>query len=59
MQERQRDPFFEQLKADVQESIEAVDRGKLVNAPVLWEEMRLQIDDVERSTSFQLHIDTA
>ncbi len=51
MQERQPDPFFEQLKADVQEGIEAADLGELVNASVLWEEMRLQIDEVERSTS--------
>ena len=68
MQERQPDPFFEQLTADVQEGIEAADvqegieaadRGELVDAPVLWEEMRLQIDEVEHSTSFQLHINTA
>jgi len=51
MQERQPDPFFEQLKADVQKGIEAADRGELVDAPVLWEEIRLQIDEVERSTS--------
>lgn len=51
MQERQSDPFFEQLKADVQEGIEAADRVELVDAPVFWEELRLQIDEVERSTS--------
>ncbi len=51
MQERQPDPFFEQLKADVQKGIEAADRGELVDAPVLWEEIRLQIDEVERSPS--------
>jgi len=56
MQERQPDPFFEQLTADVQEGIEAADRVELVDAPVLWEEM---IDEVEHSTSFQLHINTA
>ncbi len=51
MQQRQPDPFFAQLKADVQEGIDAADRGELVDADSVWEELRSQIDEIERTTS--------
>ena len=51
MEQRQPDPFLGQLKADVQEGIAAADRGQVVSADVVWEEMRSQIDEIERATS--------
>jgi hypothetical protein len=51
MEQRAPDPFFEQLKADIQEGVEAADRGELIDADVVWEEMRLRIDEIERTAS--------
>ncbi len=49
MQQPRPDPFFEQLKDDIQEGIEAADRFELLDEDVVWEDMRLQIDEVERT----------
>ncbi len=51
MQQRQPDPFFEQVKADIEEGIVAADNGELVDADAVWKEMQLQIDEVERAAS--------
>ncbi len=49
MEQHAADPFFEQLKADVQEGIDAADRGELVDAEVVWQEMRERIDEIEKN----------
>jgi predicted transcriptional regulator len=36
MQQRQPDPFFEQLKADIQEGIDQADRGELIDETEVW-----------------------
>ena len=51
MEQRAPDPFFEQLKADIQEGVDAADRGELVDADTVWDEVRSQIDEVERTTA--------
>jgi hypothetical protein len=36
MHDPQRDPFFEGLKADIQEGVDAIDRGETVPADEVW-----------------------
>jgi hypothetical protein len=36
MHEPQRDPFFEGLKADIQEGVDAIDRGETLPAAEVW-----------------------
>uniref|UniRef100_E6PCW6 Prevent-host-death family protein n=1 Tax=mine drainage metagenome TaxID=410659 RepID=E6PCW6_9ZZZZ len=43
MQQRQPDPFFDQLAADLREGIEAANRGDVVDADVVWRELGLDI----------------
>ena len=36
MHDPQRDPFFEGLKADIQEGVDAIDRGETIPADEVW-----------------------
>jgi hypothetical protein len=36
MHEPQRDPFIEGLKADIQEGLDAIDRGETIPAADVW-----------------------
>lgn len=38
------EPFFEQLKKDIQEGIDAADRGDVVEAEEVWREFGLDKD---------------
>jgi len=43
------DPFFEQLKADIQEGIDECDRGETVSEEEMWRELDAIIDEAKRN----------
>ncbi len=45
MYEPKGDPFFEQLKADIQEGIDSADRGELIAEEDVWRELHERIDE--------------
>ncbi|MGP6157170.1 MAG: hypothetical protein ACLPYS_06625 [Vulcanimicrobiaceae bacterium] len=49
MQQRQPDPFFEQLEADLREGVEAAERGELISADDVWARLYGRVDEVEKS----------
>ncbi len=48
MQQPKSDPFFEQLKADIQEGIDAGDRGETTAGEDVWRELHATVDEIER-----------
>jgi hypothetical protein len=48
MQQPKGDPFFEQLKADVQEGIDEANRGEGIDAEIVWAHLREVIAELER-----------
>jgi|GEM_PF-3531304 len=48
MQQRKPDPFFEQLREDVQEGIDAADQGDVTPAEEVWQELNATIEEIER-----------
>ena len=49
MEQRQPDPFFEQLKADLQEGVDELDRGESIAAEDVWTDLYSRVDDIEKS----------
>lgn len=49
MQQRQPDPFFEQLKADLQEGVNELDRSESIAAEDVWTDLYSRVDDIEKS----------
>ena len=43
------DPFFEQLKADIQKGIDDADRGALIDEAEAWKHLYAVIDEIEQS----------
>jgi len=43
------DPFFEQLKADVQEAIDECDRGETISEEEMWRNLYAAITEIERN----------
>jgi predicted transcriptional regulator len=50
VQQPKPDPFLEQLKADIQEGVDAADRGDTVPAEEVWRELHATVDEIERSS---------
>jgi predicted transcriptional regulator len=48
MEQRSPDPFFEQLKADIQEGIDQADRGELIEESDMWKHLYAVIDEIEQ-----------
>ena len=48
MERLRNDPFFEELKADIQAGIDEADRGELIPADQVLEEVRKQLEEFER-----------
>jgi predicted transcriptional regulator len=48
VQQRQPDPFFEQLEADLREGVEAAERGELIPADAVWAQLYARVDDIEK-----------
>ncbi len=48
MEQRLPDPFFEQLKADIQEGIVEADRGELLEESDVWKHVDAVIDEIEQ-----------
>jgi hypothetical protein len=49
MPQLKNDPFFAQLKADIQEGVDAADRGETIPAEEVWRELDAIIDEAERN----------
>ena len=47
MFQRQGDPFFEQLRVDVQAGVAAADRGELVDDEMVWRELEQRVSAIE------------
>jgi hypothetical protein len=42
------DPFFEQLKADIQEAVDECDRGETLSEEEVWRDLDATISEIER-----------
>jgi hypothetical protein len=51
MHDPQRDPFFEGLKADIQEGVDAIDRGETVPAHEVWAHFERRIAALPQDAS--------
>jgi hypothetical protein len=51
MHDPQRDPFFEGLKADIQEGVDAIDRGDTVQADEVWARFERRIAALPQDAS--------
>jgi predicted transcriptional regulator len=50
MEQRSPDPFFDQLRADIQEGIDEADRGELIDEAEVWKHLDAVIDEVEQKS---------
>ncbi len=50
MEQRSPDPFFDQLRADIQEGIDEADRGELIDETEVWKHLDAVIDEVEQKS---------
>lgn len=50
MEQRSPDPFFGQLRADIQEGIDEADRGELIDETEVWKHLDAIIDEVEEKS---------
>ncbi|MGH7728584.1 MAG: hypothetical protein ACREM2_07335 [Vulcanimicrobiaceae bacterium] len=48
MQRREPDPFFEQLKADIREGIDELDRGEVISIEEVAEHFHDRSDELRR-----------
>jgi len=54
MEQRQPDPFFEQLKADIQEGIDEANRGEGADEADVWEHFRKRSEELRRQEPSEL-----
>ena len=47
MQQPKPDPFLEQLKVDIQEGVDAANRGDTIPAEEVWRELHANVDEIE------------
>jgi predicted transcriptional regulator len=50
MGQRSPDPFFEQLKADIQAGIDEADRGELIEESDVWKHVYAVVDEIEQKS---------
>jgi hypothetical protein len=50
MEQRSPDPFFDQLRADIQEGLDEADRGELIDEAEVWKHLDAVIDEVEQKS---------
>jgi predicted transcriptional regulator len=49
MEQSSPDPFFEQLRAEIQEGIDEADRGELIDEAEVWKHLYAVIDEIDQN----------